>query len=187
MSQKNVAVCWLATCPSNKTGSCSGSAPLLIQRQALCQPHIQIKGCLLLPVYLSDLLVPPTDLCRQPDGNRVSTTFCSTPCVNIHTFFFFFQNESIGIVDCVIFNKTVISIVKTVENCKAVSGHSRGQVPEAVAEGDPCPPCPVPQQPSTAPHCPGEEAAVPAGTHHYRDPATSAATPSPGSARMEQN
>ena len=111
MSQKNVAVCWLVTCLSNKAGSCSSSWLFLMWRQALCQPHIQIKGCLWLPVCFSDLLVPPTGLSGQPHENSVSTNMQHAVCKYICI-----QIESIRILHCAIFstfNKTVFFIFKT--------------------------------------------------------------------------
>lgn len=113
MSQKNVAVCWLVKCLSNKTGSCSSNSPFLTQSQALCQPHIQIKSCLWLPVPFSDLFLGfPADLCGQPYENSVSTNTQHAVCKYIYI-----QIESITTLDCAILgvlNKTVFSIFKTV-------------------------------------------------------------------------
>lgn len=143
MSQKNVAVCWLVKCLSNKTGSCSSNSPFLMQSQALCQPHIQIKGCLWLPVCFSDLFLGfPADLCGQPYENSVSTNTQHAVCKYIYI-----QIESITTLDCAIFgvlNKIAFSIFKTVwpwvlKTARAVSGHAHGKALEAGAEGIPNP------------------------------------------------
>lgn len=111
MSQKNVAVCWLVTCLSNKTGFCSGSSPLLMWSQTLCQPHIQIKGWFLLLICLSNLLVP----LWNSVGSLTKTVFLQTQSVNLCKYIYI-KIESIRMLDCPmfsIFNKRVFSVFKT--------------------------------------------------------------------------
>lgn len=173
MSQKNVAVCWLVTCLSNKTGFCSGSSPLLMWSQALCQPHIQIKGCFLLLICLSNLLVP----LRNSVGSLTKMVFLQTRSVNLCKYIYI-KIESIRMLDCTmfsIFNKRVFSIFKTLwpsvlQTAGVLQSSFRSCSWQSTQGGcwrHPLPPAQhAPQQPSAASYCPEKKAAAKTGIHH---------------------